>query len=1483
MLTSKPHSINSWEFLKEDDYFYEIMLDALIPLMYCVGSVSFLIIIYIKNINQNNQVYQPLLNNQRQDSAYGSFQRGPETLGENLGGQGQEEDVVENVEEDEYDHNSDATLVSSDELIGPTKKTKKFDIVRLLLSSIMLGRYLSPELSASLYDQITFSWVNPLISKGFRKTLDESDIYELPKFNRARNILKKFHSSRKSSFVLSLFSTFKKELCIQSAYSLVWITISSFGPPYFLKEILIYVENYPIKQEDSRSTAYYYVFGLLLSTIVPSLCFQQSLYIGRQICIKIQDTSGATNDENSKNKTGNITNLMAVDAQKVSEISSYFFYLAMLLTYPVPTYINQRFEKFQIRLMAATDKRLGVINESQFRGKVMEARELELIEIRNRLVQWIYLGCLWTALPLLVMLSVFLTYTKILGYDLSAPVAFTALALFNKLRHALDEIPSTIIAFIQARVSISRVEKFLAEPEISNNNNKLNQQSLFDENSRCLIGFKDASFRWPDGGDSDTTTLNNLPPSLDSPSINDQSNKFLLRDLNVSFPVNELSIICGPTGCGKTSLLMALLCEMECLNGYVFLPRKSNSQLSKNIVGGAPSGVAYVAQTAWLQNATIRDNILFGLPYEEVRYNNVISMCALIKDLDVFESGDTTEIGEKGITLSGGQKQRIALARALYSQAEIVIMDDCLSAVDSHTAKYLYENCIMGDLMKNRTRILVTHHVGLCIRNAAFVVVMKDGQITDQGPANQILSSGILGDISIEEENEKGGDDDELKNKSTEHAKPKSKSANGSDGKLVLEEKREQGAIKWIVYKTYLSATGGYLFWVFLLSMFILVQALQVGQAYSETSLVISNFTSQFSNIFDYLIALFQESSYYSTNIFTPLEYFSSSFSLTSTIKTTTSIIHASKEFNSETTIKEKVDVNFYIGVYVLIGLFTSILASFRSYYMFMGSLSASKKFHTALVDQILKAKIRFFDTTPIGRIMNRFSKDMETIDQDLSPILMFLIHSCFATAAVIFAISLVMPQFLFAGILIAIIFIIISAYFIATSRDLKRIESVTRSPIYAAFGETINGVTTIRAFGAQYRLMNKTFTLVDNNNTPYLYNWACIRWLHTRVDLAGSLVCFSTGLIILYRLPKGMSPGLAGFALLYALNFTESIIWVIRMYAMQEINMNSVERVQEYLKLEEEPPRIIEINRPPVGWPMRGEIHVNNLVMQYSPDSPLVLKGISFHVKPTEKIGIVGRTGSGKSTLAISFFRFMEFVSGQIIIDGIDISTLGLFDLRKNLTIIPQDPVLFSEHDDLSLMNALRRAHFIDNESTITSLPTTSSPNNNNIEIIEDGDNSNDTDALLIDNNTQVQSPTTQSSNQITWSLDSLVSENGGNFSQGQRQLIALARALVRSSKLIIMDEATASVDFKTDHMIQETIRQEFKESTLLCIAHRIRTVADYDRILVLDEGRLVEFDHPYTLMQSDDSLFRTMCERSGEFAELLDIAKAKYEKDLI
>ncbi|CAG8761788.1 23893_t:CDS:2, partial [Racocetra persica] len=355
--------------------------------------------------------------------------------------------------------------------------------------------------------------------------------------------------------------------------------------------------------------------------------------------------------------------------------------------------------------------------------------------------------------------------------------------------------------------------------------------------------------------------------------------------------------------------------------------------------------------------------------------------------------------------------------------------------------------------------------------------------------------------------------------------------------------------------------------------------------------------------------------------------------------------------------------------------------------------------------------------------------------------------------------------------------------------------------------------VSTIRAFGAEKRLMKRMLRLVDDNNRPFIFNWACNRWLHARIDFIGGLVALSTAVIIVYNLSKGMDPGLAGFALANALYFTNDVIWVIRLYAMQEINMNSIERIHDYLVLEEEPPRIIEGHRPPLEWPSRGDVQVKNLVIKYAPDYPPVLKNISFHIKPAEKIGIVGRTGK------LTHHEQSRF---------------------------------FNEHDDAELWNALRRAHLTDDATTGSSACN---------------------DSKLSQNE--------QSQSQITWTLDDPVSENGNNYSQGQRQLIALARALVRKSKLIIMDEATASVDFKTDRMIQKTIREEFSDATLLCIAHRLRTVVDYDKILVLDSGTIVEFDHPYILLQKPDSTFREMCDRSGDLAELVEISKAKYVND--
>ncbi|CAG8509015.1 21771_t:CDS:10 [Cetraspora pellucida] len=1358
------------------------------------------------------------------------------------------------------------------------------------------GRYLSPEVKCSLYDKFTFSWINPLISKGFRSTLDDKDVFELPSFARAKNILKSFHSSKKPSIVKSLFLSFRKELLIQFVYAMFWTLIYSFVPPYFLQKLLLYVQNYPNHKEESYVTAYSYAFGLFLGAVVPSLCFQQALYIGRHLSVKCQaiiigevylkslsrkDTSGDVENEESKNKTGKITNLMAVDAQKVSELSAYVFYLygypiqiivsilflysllgvsalagvlAIIITYPLPAFISQRFQTIHKRLMATTDKRMGVINEllqairvikffaweDHFRAKVMNARDNELNQIKNRLMEWVYMCSLWTSLPLIIMLSMFITYTKLLGNELTAAVAFTALALFNNLRHALDEMPSMLTGIIQARVSISRIEKFLNEPE-------LNRQNSIPSINDPYIGFKNSTFRWPDGEDS-------IDNSSVSVNLNTQnpSNKFTLINLNISFPVNELSIICGPTGSGKTSLLMALLGEMECLDGQVFLPRTNIESLNK--LGGAPSGIAYVSQTAWLQNASIKDNILFGLPLDYEIYSEVLRVCALDRDLEILEFGDQTEIGEKGITLSGGQKQRVALARAIYSQAKIIILDDCLSAVDSHTAKHIFEQCLMGDLMKNRTRILVTHHVGLCLRGAAKVVVMKNGQISAEGSVEEILATGLLDGVTFEGEGLRTSVEDVIDAK----FQKSNKNIREGDGRLISEETRAVGMVGWKYYKLYLVASGGFWYWLSVFLLFVVVQIIYVGQDWW-----VQKWTKAYNDSYNQIHQLATTMSWRFTSLFLDNLYTTKNLALS--YVSSPSLNHSSINRLSSVNILEEthepVNVDYYLWVYALIGLASIILTSFRAYYIFTGSLIASKKLHSGMLDKVLSATLRFYDTTPIGRILNRFSKDMETVDQMFSPIIMFLLYSCFSTVSVIFAISIVMPQFLIAGAFIAAMFIVIGAYYIATSRDLKRLESVSRSPIYAAFGETITGVSTIRAFGAEKRLMKRMLSLVDNNNRPYIFNWACNRWLHTRVDFAGGLVGFSTAVIVVYNLSNGMDPGLAGFALINALNFTGHVIWVIRMYAVQEMNMNSIERIQDYLILEEEPPRIIEGHRPSPEWPSRGDIQVKNLIMQYAPDNPPVLKDISFHIQPAEKVGIVGRTGSGKSTLATSFFRFMEPTSGQIIIDGIDISTIGLFDLRSRLTIIPQDPVLFSgtlrsnldsfgEHDDAELWNALRRAHLID-YATVGS----GAGNDNKL------------------------SQNEQSQGQITWTLDAPVSENGNNYSQGQRQLIALARALVRRSKLIIMDEATASVDFKTDRMIQKTIREEFSDATLLCIAHRLRTVVDYDKILVLDAGRIVEFDHPYILLQKPDSMFRRMCDRSGDLAELVEIAKAKYD----
>ncbi|KAJ2793881.1 hypothetical protein H4R20_006403 [Coemansia guatemalensis] len=452
-----------------------------------------------------------------------------------------------------------------------------------------------------------------------------------------------------------------------------------------------------------------------------------------------------------------------------------------------------------------------------------------------------------------------------------------------------------------------------------------------------------------------------------------------------------------------------------------------------------------------------------------------------------------------------------------------------------------------------------------------------------------------------------------------------------------------------------------------------------------------------------------------------------------------------------------------------------------------------------------------------------------------------------------------------------------IGALYISASREIKRFESVTKSPIYTHFGETLNGVSTIRAYGHEKRFIEANYNKIDDNAQPKIYMTAANRWLGIRVDLTGAFVSFLAGLFALMASGGRVDAGLAGMSLSYALNFTQHVLWVVRFYSINEMNLNSVERVVEYLDITPEAPVSIPDRVPPAEWPAEGRISVEDLVLQYAASLPPVIHGISFEVRPREKIGIVGRTGAGKSSLALAMLRIVEASAGRILIDGVDISQIGVGDLRSQLTIIPQDPVLFTgtirsnldpfnKHSDSELWLALRRAHLLGGDvceaSQVNSAGTISehvSPESSNGRIIIHESSTADGKICTIDG------------------LDMAVSENGFNFSQGQRQLIALARALVKRTRVIILDEATASVDFDTDAKIQATIRNEFRESTLLCIAHRLRTIVDYDRVLVLDQGKVVEYDTPYQLLSKSKGLFQHMCLRSGEYDFLFAAAKRK------
>ncbi|KAF9294921.1 hypothetical protein BGZ88_003089 [Linnemannia elongata] len=1202
----------------------------------------------------------------------------------------------------------------------------------------------------------------------------------------------------------------------------------------------------------------------------------------------------------------------------------------MIASYPIPAKLYAMIMKLFKDIMNTKDERMDALNEmlgairivkffgweAQFVKKITAAREKELKRTKDSYVQIVFADIVWMLTPLLNTVVILLAYTKLFGHEITASKIFTTLALFNIMRQALNSLPWNIKSTMQAIVSLNRINKFLSDEEVvlDTTVTKLDPKARLStatlsshtpaaglsgsEPHHPTIGFVNASFIWPNKEHDVEAKDDVKKPSwvqrikakfsrksatIEEPVVAEApaaKERFKLKNITVDFPVGQLSLVVGPTGSGKSALLLALLGELEKLEGHMYLPRLdypsdhtvARSRRHHRTVG---SGIAYVSQTAWLQNTTIRANILFGKDFDQDRYDAVIEGCALVTDFEILESGDKTEIGEQGITLSGGQKQRVSLARAIYSDAEVLLLDDCLSAVDSHTGKHLFQT-LTGPLLEGRTVVMATHQVQLTLGAASTVLVLNKGEVLGVGTPEQAVRKEWVENVTLTSSAQASDASSEISTLNEGESKTSQKS-DDADGKkkkekisvkLTEEEKKQEGAVAWRVYKTYLNASGGWLFWLGLIGIFFLREIVDVGQ--NAWLAVWANKMAE--NTGALVIKAF--------NTITPAPLTQSFYTAFAPRDGSEYGIMTMNVFGKGT--PETVSVDYYLGIYVLLSICAMVLGSLNLYYVVMGGLAASRVLHERLLKSITRAKVRFFDTTPMGRIVNRFSSDISTIDDEVSNGIQGLFGCVTTLTGIIVIISINMPLFLVAAFFIVIIYGVIGALYVPISRDLKRLNSNSKSPILNHFNESLNGLATIRAYGFQKRFLSKNLTNLDDNNRTFFLLWSTNRWLHWRVDVVGASVAFITGILVLQNWGL-IEPGWAALSLTYSLMFTGNVVWFIRMYAMNEMNLNSVERVVEYMDLEPEPAPIIEGSRPPASWPHAGEIKIDHLTMRYAPDTPEVIKDISLTIQPGEKVGVVGRTGSGKSTLAISLFRFMDPAAGTITIDGIDICKIGLQDLRSNLTIIPQDPILFKgtlrsnldpfgEREDRELWEALRRSHLIPAESKsdeLLSAPSKAGPSTGSkspapsIKPVSDNSNSNE----IID------------SSKIT--LDTPVKENGSNFSQGQRQLIALARALVRQSKIIVMDEATASVDFETDLKIQLTIREEMADATILTIAHRIRTIADFDRVLVMNAGEVVEFDRPYVLMRQEDSLFRSMCERSSEFEALLAIAEEKEKRD--
>ncbi|KAK7058408.1 hypothetical protein VNI00_002042 [Paramarasmius palmivorus] len=1044
----------------------------------------------------------------------------------------------------------------------------------------------------------------------------------------------------------------------------------------------------------------------------------------------------------------------------------------ILVTLPIPGFIAKFVQTVQNKRMKRTDARVQSVTETmnvlrmiklfgweaKMESRIADKREEELVWIKRKQYLELLNGTVkvFPRLETTFRSNAQTKQTLVMKEELSASIVFSSMSVFDMLRDQLHIVFGVLTATITGKVSLDRVSDFLRNTELLDTFDDKDRDPNFftpaDHDDK--IGFRNAIFTWSKDADG------SLTPS---------KRRFVLKiDDELLFKRGCVNLVIGETGSGKTSLLMALLSEMH------FVPIGPDSWYNLPRDGG----VAYAAQESWVQNETIKDNIIFGSEYNEERYKKVIYQCGLERDLTLFEAGDATEVGEKGLTLSGGQKARITLARAIYSNASIILLDDILAALDVHTSKWIVDKCLKGDLVKGRTVILVTHNVAMARPIAGFVVSLKDGHIVSQGSMSEALEHSS----ALEEEAKK---DQEAINRVEEEVDPKGPAEREASGRLIAAEEIEEGHVSWPAVKMYLSGMGGNHSWVFFLAV--------IG------SLLLSELMHTTQTWF--------------------LGYWASQYD-----------DHDASE----------VPVFRNITIYSSF-LFGTVIAYASGYFIYLfGIIRASRTIHNQLIQSVLGTTLRWLDTTPVSRVIARCTQDTRAVDGPVAQNLQWLSELTVMLIVKFLAVIAVTPIFLLPGGFITMLGLICGQIYIKAQLSVKREMSNARSPVLGHFGAAIAGLTSIRAYGVQQRFIRESMERINRFTRAARVFYNLNRWICIRTDLLGALFASSLAAYLVYS--RGQTASNTGFSLNMAVGFSAHILWWIRVLNEFEVQGNSLERIQGYLKIEQEPKPTAD-GEPPAYWPASGNLTVEKLSARYSLDGPRVLHDLSFSIRSGERVGVVGRTGSGKSSLTLSLLRCI-FTEGTVYYDGLATDKINLNALRSKITIIPQMPELlsgtlrqnldpFDQYDDAILHDALRAAGLYSLQGT------------------------NDEGRLT---------------------LDSTISSGGGNLSVGQRQILALARALVRGSKLLILDEATSAIDYETDAVIQNSLRRELpNDVTLITVAHRLQTIMDADKILVLDAGRIVEFDTPKTLLQKENGKLKSLVDESNDKDILYRMADGK------